>query len=101
MKMKREKHIDTHAGSIKRVPQRTCIACRQVKAKKDLIRIVKTNDEGVAVDANGKKPGRGAYLCRTKECWENGLKGNRLEYVMRTTLTREDLQRLKEYAAKL
>ena len=99
--MKREKHIDTHAGSIKRVPQRTCIACRQVKAKKDLIRIVKTNDEGVAVDANGKKPGRGAYLCRTKECWENGLKGNRLEYVMGTTLTQQDRQRLEEYAEKL
>jgi uncharacterized protein len=99
--MKRKKHIDTSNGSIKRVPQRTCIACRQVKAKRDLIRIVKTNDEGVVVDINGKKPGRGAYLCRIKECWENGLKGNRLEYVMRTVLTQEDRQRLEEYAEKL
>jgi uncharacterized protein len=101
LKMKRKKHIDTPAGPVKRVPQRTCIACRQVKAKRDLIRIVKTNDEGVVVDANGKKPGRGAYLCRTKECWENGLKGNRLEYVMRTALTQQDRQRLEEYAEKL
>jgi uncharacterized protein len=99
--MKRKKHIDTSAGSINRVPQRTCIACRQVKAKRDLIRIVKTNDEGVVVDTNGKKPGRGAYLCRIKECWENGLKGNRLEYVMHTVLTQEDRQRLEEYAEKL
>jgi hypothetical protein len=72
-----------------------------VKAKRELVRIVKTKDEGIVIDIKGKKPGRGAYLCNTKECWESGLKSNRLEYVMRTTLTREDLQRLKEYAAKL
>ena len=101
MKTKRETPIDTHSGSAKRLPERTCIACRQVKAKRELVRIVKTKDEGIVIDIKGKKPGRGAYLCNTKECWESGLKSNRLEYVMRTTLTREDLQRLKEYAAKL
>ena len=99
--MKREKHIDVPAGSTKRVPERTCIACRQVKTKRELVRIVKTNDEGIVVDIKGKKPGRGAYLCRTKECWENGLKGNRLEYVMRGALTQQDRQRLEEYAEKL
>jgi hypothetical protein len=99
--MKREKHIDIRAVSAKRVPERTCIACRQVKAKRDLVRIVKTSDEGIAEDINGRKSGRGAYLCKTKECWENGLKGNRLEYVMRTVLTQQDRQRLEEYAEKL
>ena len=98
---KRETPIDARSGSAKRVPERTCIACRQVKAKRDLIRIVKTKDEGIVIDANGKKPGRGAYLCKTKECWENGLKGNRLEYVMRTTLNPLDRQRLEEYVEKL
>jgi hypothetical protein len=101
MTKKRQTPIDPHAGTAKSVPERTCIACRQVKAKRDLVRLVKTKDEGIVIDTKGKKPGRGAYLCNTKECWENGLKGNRLEYVMRTTLTQEDLQRLKEYAAKL
>ena len=101
MRMKKEKHIDTHPGPVKRVPERTCIACRQIKAKRDLVRIVKTKDEGIVIDINGKKPGRGAYLCKTKECWGNGLKGNRLEYVMRTALTQQDLQRLAEYAEKL
>ena len=99
--MKREKHIDTHTGPTKRLPERTCIACRHVKAKRDLVRIVKTSDEGIVVDTHGKKPGRGAYLCKTKECWENGLKGNRLEYVMRGALTQQDRQRLAEYAEKL
>ena len=98
---KRETPIDARSGSAKRVPERTCIACRQVKAKRDLIRIVKTKDEGIVIDANGKKPGRGAYLCKTKECWENGLKGNRLEYVMHTTLNPLDRQRLEEYVEKL
>lgn len=101
MTMKRETPIDPRPGSAKAVPERTCIACRQVKAKRELVRIVKTKDEGIVIDTKGKKPGRGAYLCNTKECWEIGLKGNHLEYVMRTTLTQEDLQRLKEYAAKL
>ena len=98
---KRETPTDARSGSVRRVPERTCIACRQVKAKRDLIRIVKTKDEGIVIDANGKKPGRGTYLCKTKECWGNGLKGNRLEYVMRTTLTPQDRQRLEEYAEKL
>ena len=101
MMKKRQTPISSGAGSVKSVPERTCIACRQVKAKRELVRIVKTKDEGIVIDIKGKKPGRGAYLCNTKECWESGLKSNRLEYVMRTTLTREDLQRLKEYAAKL
>jgi hypothetical protein len=99
--MKREKHIDAHAGTLKRAPERTCIACRQVKAKRDLVRIVKTKDEGIIIDTNGKKPGRGAYLCKAKECWENGLKSNRLGNMLRATLTKEDQQRLEEYAAKL
>ena len=99
--MKREKHIDTHAGTPKSAPERTCIACRQVKAKRDLVRIVKTPNDGIVIDTNGKKSGRGAYLCNTKECWENGLKSNRLGSMLRATLTQEDLKRLEEYAAKL
>jgi predicted RNA-binding protein YlxR (DUF448 family) len=99
--MKREKRIDTHAGTPKRAPERTCIACRQVKAKRELVRIVKTKDEGILIDNSGKKPGRGAYLCKTKTCWENGLKSNRLGNVLRATLTPEDQQRMEEYAAQL
>ena len=98
---KRETHINVRSGSARHIPERTCIACRQVKAKRDLIRIVNTKDEGIVIDTNGKKPGRGAYLCKTKECWENGLKGNRLEYVMRTKLTELDLRRLEEYVETL
>jgi uncharacterized protein len=85
----------------KRVPERTCIACRQVKPKREMVRIVKTMNEGVMVDEKGKQAGRGAYLCKTKKCWQDGLKGNRLEFVLRTKLTQEDRQRLEDYRAKL
>ncbi|MBQ9514445.1 MAG: YlxR family protein [Clostridia bacterium] len=51
----------------KKVPMRMCIACRQMKPKKELLRIVKTED-GVIIDESGKKNGRGAYICDSSDC---------------------------------
>ena len=59
----------------KHIPQRTCVGCRSVISKKELIRIVNT-PEGIQVDPTGKMPGRGAYLHNTRSCWEKGLKGS-------------------------
>ena len=70
------------------------MACRKVKAKRELIRIVRTSDGNVEVDTIGKKAGRGAYLCRAPECWEVGLKGGRLEYTLRTRLTQDNREQL-------
>jgi predicted RNA-binding protein YlxR (DUF448 family) len=81
----------------KRLPQRTCIACRQVKEKKDLIRLVSTGNGVAEVDAFGKKPGRGAYLCPKRTCWELALKKNRLDYALRTRLRDDTRQTLREY----
>jgi predicted RNA-binding protein YlxR (DUF448 family) len=84
----------------KHIPQRTCVACREIKGKKNLIRLV--NNAGVIeIDPTHKKPGRGAYLCPTVNCWELGLKGNRLEYTLRTKLTPGDRQILQEYSKSL
>ncbi len=80
--------------SAKHIPQRTCIACRKVKDKKELIRLVRVSDNSIEVDIRGKKAGRGAYLCRAQECWEIGFKGGRLEHTLRTKLTREDREQL-------
>jgi len=63
------------------------VACRKINTKQELIRLVRVADGSVEVDTNGKKAGRGAYLCQAQECWEIGLKGKRLEYTLRTTLT--------------
>ena len=57
----------------KRIPERMCVACRQMKPKTELIRIVNTAD-GVVVDGTGKLNGRGVYLCKCKECLTKALK---------------------------
>ena len=84
----------------KHIPLRTCVACRSVKPKRELIRLVRISDGGVEVDSSGKKAGRGAYLCRGWECWEIGLKGNQLERTLRTTLTQDNREQLIEYGRR-
>jgi len=85
----------------KHLPQRTCIACRQIKEKKTLIRLVRAENGVAEVDISGKKPGRGAYLCPNKVCWELALKKNRLEYVLRTKLSDDNRQILIECSHSL
>ena len=87
--------------SVKHIPQRTCVACRTVKAKQELIRLVRTADGSVEVDICGKKGGRGAYLCRVQECWETGFKSGRLEHTLRTTLTQDNREQLIRFGEGL
>jgi predicted RNA-binding protein YlxR (DUF448 family) len=82
--------------AVKHTPQRTCVACQEVRAKRELIRLVRVSDGSVQVDTSGKKAGRGAYLCRVAECWEKGLKGNRLEHILRTTITPDNWEELAD-----
>ena len=86
---------------VRRVPQRTCIACRSSAGKRDLIRIVRTASGSIEVDETGKKAGRGAYLCEKRDCWDLALKKDRLAAALRTGLTNEDRQRLRLFAASL
>ena len=83
--------------SVKRIPQRTCLACRKVRAKRELIRIVRIAEGRVEVDDTGRKAGRGAYLCRVWECWEAGLKAGRLEHTLRTSISQDDREQLIRY----
>ena len=78
----------------KHLPQRTCIACRQIKEKKALIRLVRAENGVAEVDISGKKQGRGAYLCPKKTCWELALRKNRLDYALRTKLHDDNRQTL-------
>ena len=90
-----------HPAALKHIPQRTCVACRKVRAKREVVRLVCTADGSVQVDTTGKKSGRGAYLCQMPECWDIGLKGNRLEQALRTTLTRQNREQLMRYGKRL
>src|SRR5690349_21718382 len=86
----------------KHVPQRTCIACRKVDAKRGLQRLVRGEGERVTIDLSGKRPGRGAYLCAERSCWETALKRPLIERALKvTTLQAEDRQALIEYCHTL
>jgi predicted RNA-binding protein YlxR (DUF448 family) len=83
----------------KHVPQRTCVGCRKILAKRSLIRIVRQAD-GVLVDPTGKVAGRGAYLHNHRSCWEKGLKGS-LAHALKVNLTTGDTQSLREFMQTL
>ncbi|MCE5259072.1 MAG: YlxR family protein [Chloroflexi bacterium] len=70
-------------------PQRTCIGCRQVKPKRELVRIVRTPAGEVLLDPTGKAAGRGAYVCKRKACLLTALEHNRLEHALEISLTPE------------
>jgi len=85
----------------KHIPLRTCVACQRTKPKRELLRIVRTPDGHVFIDATGKKSGRGAYLCARLSCWEQALKGKRLEREFEMEILAEDRAALDEYVATL
>ncbi len=87
--------------SVKHIPQRTCVACRKVRPKPELVHLVRISDGSVEVDTGGKKAGRGAYLCRAAECWQIGLKGSRLEHALRTSLAQDNRDQLIRYGRDL
>jgi len=70
-----------------------------------MIRLVDTPENIIEVDVNGKMPGRGAYLCKDIRCWEEGLKGSRLEHALQTGINQENKNRLldwiKEYLSEI
>jgi uncharacterized protein len=84
---------------VKHIPQRTCVGCRTVMPKRQMVRIVRTAD-GVQVDPTGKLAGRGAYLHDRRECWEHGLKGG-LAHALKTELSVDDRARLEDFMKTL
>jgi len=79
----------------KHIPQRTCVVCRETSAKRALIRLVRTGDEGIQIDPTGKRNGRGAYLCSQQSCWQRAIESDVLAKALRTELTDSDRQRLQ------
>lgn len=92
----------TQAKPRKHVPLRTCVSCHENKSKRELLRVVRTPDGHVLIDATGKKSGRGAYLCARLSCWKQIMKGKRLEQVLKVeTITEEDRAGLEAFIATL
>ncbi len=63
----------------KKIPLRQCVGCGEMKSKKELIRILKTEEEGFVLDSTGKKNGRGAYICKNAECLKAARKSKGLD----------------------
>ena len=66
-------------GTVKKVPMRQCTGCGEMKNKKDMVRILRTTENEIVLDATGRKNGRGAYLCRSRECFQKAVKSRGLE----------------------
>ena len=77
------------------------MACRQIKAKRELVRLVRTPEDNIEIDSSGQKKGRGAYLCPVWECWETALKGNQLEHTLRSSLTKDNREQLSKHGQDL
>ena len=85
----------------KKIPQRQCMGCRERKAKKELIRIVRCTDGEVRLDFGGKMNGRGAYICPSPECLKKVQKSKALDRSLETAIPAEVYERLaKEMEAQ-
>ena len=77
------------------------MACRQIKAKRELVRLVRTLRGDIEIDTSGKKEGRGAYLCPRRACLEKALQGKQLEHVLKSQLTPANRERLTKNGQEL
>ncbi|MBQ9965556.1 MAG: YlxR family protein [Clostridia bacterium] len=79
----------------KKTPMRMCTGCREMQPKKELIRIVKTAEGEIKVDATGKLNGRGAYICKNVECLKKAQKTNALSRAFETSVSPEVYSQLE------
>lgn len=82
--------------SIKKVPLRQCIGCGEMKTKKEMIRVLKTPEGEITLDATGRKNGRGAYVCPTMECLKKAIKSKGLERSFKMAIPREVYEALEK-----
>ena len=84
---------------MKKVPMRMCVACREMKPKKELIRVVRTTEGEIVADETGRKNGRGAYLCRSEACLNKALKIRALDRALEQPLTEAAVDALRQVIA--
>ncbi len=88
-------------GQTKKIPMRKCVGCQEMKSKREMIRVLKTENEGILLDATGKKNGRGAYICRSSECLEKAVKNHGIERSLKTGIAPEIYDSLKKEIEKI
>ena len=85
---------------MKKIPQRSCVVCRTQKNKSELLRIVKNKENIIKIDENGKEPGRGAYICYSKECLEKAIKTKKLEKALEINIEDEKYNEIENIIIK-
>ena len=78
----------------KKIPMRQCVGCREMRQKKELVRVVKSPEGVISLDFRGKAPGRGAYLCPNSECLKKAIRTKALERAFDTRIPQEILDEL-------
>lgn len=87
--------------SMKKVPLRQCIGCQEMKSKKEMIRVIKTAEDEIMLDATGRRNGRGAYLCPSMECLKKAVKGKGLERSFKMAIPKEVYETLEKEMEEL
>ncbi len=80
---------------VKKIPQRQCVGCREMKNKRDLIRVVRSPEGTISLDFKGKMPGRGAYVCPDPACLAKARKSRALERAFETAIPAEVYDQLE------
>ncbi len=80
----------------KKIPLRQCVGCGEMKGKRDMIRVLKTAEDQICLDTTGKKNGRGAYICRSRECLQKARKNKGLERSFKMSIPNEVYDTLEE-----
>ena len=83
-------------SDMRKIPMRKCVGCQEMKSKKEMLRILKTAENEFVLDATGRKNGRGAYLCFSKECLEKARKNKGLERSFKQTIPKEVYENLEK-----
>ncbi len=80
----------------KKIPLRQCVGCGEMKGKKEMMRVLRTAENDICLDVTGKKNGRGAYVCRSRECLERARKNKGLERSFKMSIPGEVYDRLEK-----
>ncbi len=80
----------------KKIPMRQCVGCREMKGKKEMLRIIKTPEGEILLDATGKKNGRGAYICQDRECLKKAVRTKGLERSLKTAVPEDVIKNLEK-----
>ena len=85
----------------KKIPMRKCVGCNAMKEKKEMIRVIKTPENEIVLDATGRKNGRGAYICVNPECLRLARKSKGLERSLKTAIPQEVYESLEKEMSTL